>query len=207
MDRQEFNRQLDELSTVISDGIAYFSVWRGLNVGDDESAKALNRYRGLFLPTKVAMQNMTLMQFAKVFDRDLRAISLRNLLIAAKENRENLTPYATEKKLHDIENGIDASENLLGRLKSYRDQRLAHHDSFVARDMPVFYGEMQTLIKDVVSMYNVLRVGHKKAVVAFDPLAKEVERHTTQVVQLIREDKDRAVQRVNDMENGGSIRS
>ena len=83
MERQEFKRQLDELGKVISDGIAYFSAWRGLMVEDEDSAQALNRYRGLFLTARVALLKMTLIQFAKVFDRDRRTVSLRNLLAEA----------------------------------------------------------------------------------------------------------------------------
>jgi len=205
MDYREFNRQLDELSNIISDGITYFSVWHCLTVEDDESAQALNRYRGLFLPTKVAMQNMALMQFAKVFDRHHKAISLRNLLLAAKGNREQLTPHITEEDLQNIENGIDTSDNLLSRLKCYRDQRLAHHDSFITKDSPIFYGEMQTLMKDTVSMYNALRVGHKRGVVTYEHLVTEVERHTSKVVQLVREDRERAIQKLKDIEKEESI--
>ena len=69
--------------------------------------------------------NTALMQFAKVFDRDPRTISLRNLLIAARENRKDLVPYAKDQDLIDIEQKINASESLLERLKCYRDQRLA----------------------------------------------------------------------------------
>jgi hypothetical protein len=52
MKPQEFKRQLVDLGTIITDGIAYFSVWRGLMVEDEISAHALNRYRGLFLPAR-----------------------------------------------------------------------------------------------------------------------------------------------------------
>lgn len=86
MEPQEFNRQLVELRKIIVDGIAYFSAWRSLRVGDEDSAQALNRYRGLFLPAQIALQSQTLMQFAKVFDKHPKAISLRNLLTAANEN-------------------------------------------------------------------------------------------------------------------------
>ena len=137
MQRQEFKRQLDELCKVISDGIAYFSAWRGLMVEDEDSAHALNRYRGLFLPARSALLWMTLMQFAKVFDRDSRTVSLRNLLTAAKKDREHLTPYATEENLRHIEQKVDASEGLLERLKRLRIQRIAHHDAITVGDTSV----------------------------------------------------------------------
>ena len=123
----EFTRQLDDLGDIISHGIAYFSAWQGLHK-DKTSIKALNRHHGFFSTVHNALLWATLMQLAKTFDRDLRAVSLRNLLAAAKNDRESLTPHATEEDLLDIERGIDANENLLGKLKGLRDQRLAQHD-------------------------------------------------------------------------------
>ena len=64
MEPQEFNRQLVELHKIIADGIAYFSAWRSLRVGDEDSAQALNRYRGLFLSTQIALQSQALIMLA-----------------------------------------------------------------------------------------------------------------------------------------------
>ena len=86
MERQEFKRQLDELGKIILEGIAYFTVWHGLVAEDEDTAQALNRYRGLFLPAQIGLKWMTLLQFSKVFDRHSKAISLSNLLTVAKQN-------------------------------------------------------------------------------------------------------------------------
>lgn len=193
MEPQEFKRQLVELGTVINDSIAYFSAWRGLMVADEVSAHALNRYRALFLPARSALLWMTLMQFAKVFDRDSRTVSLRNLLTAAKKNRENLTPYATEENLRHIEQKIDASEGLLDRLKRLRDQRIAHHDAIIAGDVSLPYGEVRKLVEEIKSMYNSLTSGHEQSDTHFGNLARDAERHTSEVVRIMREERDRAI--------------
>ena len=202
MEPQEFKRQLFELRTIISDGIAYFQAWHGLIVDDKVSAQALNRYRGLFLTARNALLWAALMQFAKVFDRDSRTVSLRNLLTAAKDDRKNLTPYATEENLLDIEQKIDASEGLLERLKGFRDQRLAHHDATVAGKVSLLYGEVQKLVEEIKSMYNSLTRGHDRSTTPFDYLARETERHTSEVVRIMREEKDRALRRVKKAESG-----
>ena len=152
MEPQEFKRQLDELGKIITNGIAYFTVWRGLMVEDEVSAHALNRYRGLFLPARNALLWMTFMQFAKVFERDPRTISLRNLLTAAEKDLENLTPHAIEENLQQLKKQIDTSEDLLERLKRLRDQRIAHHDAIVAGDTSLLYGETRKLVEEVKSM-------------------------------------------------------
>jgi hypothetical protein len=192
-ERNDFKRQLVELGKIIGDGIAYFSTWRGLMVEDEVSAHALNRYRGLFLPARGALLWTTLMQFAKVFDRNPKTISLRNLLAAAKKDRERLTPYITNENLQHIEQKIEESKDLLNRLKRFRDKRLAHHDADVKDDMSLLYGEVKKLVEEVKSMYNSLTKGYDRSVTSFDFLAREAERHTSQVVSIMCEERDRAI--------------
>ena len=190
MDPQEFKRQLDALRTIITDGIAYFSVWRGLMVEDEVSAHALNRYRGLFLPARNALLWMAFIQFSKVFDPDTRTINLRNLLTAAKADRENLTPHANEENLQKLEEQIDTNEDLLQRLKSLRDQRIAHHDANITGDTRLLYGETQRLVEEVKSICNSLTRYHDRSTTSFEYLVREAERHTAEVVQIMREDRD-----------------
>ncbi len=122
--------------------------------------------------------------------------NLNSWLDAAKKNRENLTPYATEENLRHIEEKIDASEGLLDRLKRLRDQRIAHHDAIPAGDVSLLYGEVRKLVEEIKSVYNSLTSGHEKSVTHFEYLAREAERHTSEVVRLMREDRARAIQRI-----------
>lgn len=192
MEANEFTRQLDELRNIITDGLSYFVAWRGLMVEDDESAQALNRYRGLFLPARNAMLWMALLQLAKVFDRDPRTVSLRNLLATASQNRETLTPHATQGDLEHLQQQVDDNEAVLERLKRLRDQRIAHHDSVTSGDRSLRHGEAQQLVEDIKSMYNSLRYGHDRAYTAFAELT-EPERHTSAVVNIMRLERARAI--------------
>lgn len=200
MEPKEFTRRLDELRSIISDGIAYFVAWRELMVEDDESAHALNRYRGLFLPARGALLWMAFMQFNKVFDRDQRTVSLRNLLSIAKTNQVELTPNATVEDLKYIEEQVDKNEELLERLKRLRDQRIAHHDAISSGDRSVLYGEVQKLVDDIKSMYNKLRSGHDGVFTAFDYIVRDAERHTSEVAQIMRDERDRAVRQSREVD-------
>jgi len=195
MQDKEFKRRLKELGGVITDGVAYFSVWRGLMVEDEDSAHALNRYRGFFLPARTALRWMTLLQFAKVFDPDCRTVSLKVLLAEAEKNRKELTPYATEENLQQLRKQIDASEDLLSRLKNARDQRIAHHNAVNTGNTRLLYGEMQKLVEEVKSMYNSLTTYHDRSTTYFEYLVREAERHTSQVVGIMREERSRFIQR------------
>jgi len=196
MELQEFKRQLTELRSVISDGVASFSVWRGLMVEDEASAHALNRYRGLFLPARNALLWMTFMQFAKVFNRDPRTVSLGNLIIAAEKDREHLTPYATEDDLQRLLKQIDDSDDMLTRRKSIRDQRIAHHDAISVGDTRLLYGEMSQLVEEVKSTYNSLTSYSDRSTTSFNFLIRESERHTSQVMNIMREERDRSIRRI-----------
>src|SRR5918992_3081804 len=157
MTAEEFKRQLDELRKIIWDGVAYYWAWRGLLVEDEESLTALNQYRAFFHPARVSLRYMALLQFAKVFDRHPRAVSLRNLLAKAKKDRQNLTPCATDGELDQIDTQLDENEALLKSLKSLRDQRIAHHDAIRLTDgREPRRGEVQKLMKEIVAMFNAL---------------------------------------------------
>ncbi|MBI4333923.1 MAG: hypothetical protein HY673_21885 [Chloroflexi bacterium] len=195
MEPQEFKRQQDELGKIISNGTAYFSAWRGLMVEDEDSAHALNDYRNFFLPARDALLKMTLMQFAKVFDRHPKTVSLSNLARAAKKNRETLLPHATDNDLRDIEQKVDAAGELLKRLKRYRDQRLAHHDAVLAGDMRLRYGEVRKLIEETKSIYNLLSHGHEQARTMFEWLARDAQEDSSGVVRVMREERHRTTRR------------
>ena len=200
MERQEFKRQLDELGRIILEGIAYFTVWHGLVAEDEDTAKALNRYRGLFLPAQIGLKWMTLLQFSKVFDRHSKAISLSNLLTVAKQNPGELIPHATKENLRDIEQKIENSKDLLTRLKRVRDKRIAHHDAIIAGDTHLLYGETRKLVEEVKSMYNSLTIYYDRSSTIYDFFVREAERHTSQVVDIIRKEKDRAIRRIKKLD-------
>jgi len=200
MEHKEFKRQLDELRTIITDGIAYFSAWQAIANLDENSAHALNRYRGFFLPAQVSLKNMALLQFSKIFDPDTRTISLRNLLSAVKENRQLLTPHAEEDDLKRIEHLIDSNEESLNHLKGFRDQRLAHHDKVISSDTSLTFGKVRKLIDDVKVIYNSLSRGHERSTTAFDFISREAERHTLQVIEIMCEERDRAKERISEID-------
>ena len=207
MELEEFKRQLHELQNIIINGIAYFSAWYGIASLDESSAHALNRYRGFFIPAQLSLMNMALLQFAKLFDHDPRTVSLRNLFSAAKSNPTLLVPYAEGDDLQNLESKIDSNEKVLGHLKSFRDQRLAHHDQVVSKDTSLPYGQVRQLIDDVKDMYNSLSEWHEGSITSFDFISREAEEHTSKVIEIMCEERDRAKQRASksysQIEGGG----
>jgi len=183
---------------MIINGIAYLSAWHGIADLNDRSARALSRYRGFFLPAQLSLKQMALLQFAKVFDRDPRTVSFYNLLSAAKNNPKLLVPYAKENDLQNLESKITSNDELLSHLKSYRDQRLAHHDKVVSRDTSLPFGKVRQLIDDVEDMYNSLSDWHEGSVTSFDFMSREAQVHASKVIEIVCKEGGKARLRIKE---------
>lgn len=198
MELEDFKTHLTELRTMIIDVEAYFSSWYTITNLDESAAQALSRYRGFFKPAQLALKDTALLQLAKIFDRDRRTVSLRNILLAVKENHEVLVPHATEDALKEMEIKFDENEELLNNLKSYRDQRLAHYDSELSRDTTLTYGQVKQLIEDLKSIFDTLTLGHERSTTSFDWISRQAEDHTAEVIRIMKEEKDRAQQKISE---------
>ena len=190
----EFDRRLERLRVIIGDGLGFFTVWRELMVEDEDGAQALNRFRGFFLPARTACFGMMMLHLTKAFDRDERTASFPNLLEAAAADQETLVPNANGHNLDDLWEELAAAEPLLNRLAKMRNQQIAHGD-ISPNVEPVLYGEVRELVGDVQRMYSELRNMHDRSITVFDGLTRDAERHTQQVVQLMREDRDTGARR------------
>ncbi len=109
MTRDEFRRQLDGLHTQVTVGYLYYEIWKALS-SNEETADALNLYKGFFVPVQLAFLDMLVIQFYKAFDKHPMAVSLRRLLEAAR-NDHTLVPNSDEQQLGGIHNGISKLEN------------------------------------------------------------------------------------------------
>lgn len=195
---EEFKKQLNELGQIIAEGIADITAWRELMVDDEESAQALNRFRGLFISARKALLWMALMQFAKAFDKDMRTVSIRKLLDEAMANPAVLVPRASDKELNEIKERIEGVEDILEKLKSLRDQRIAHHDAIVADKQPLIHRDVKRLIEDTKWMYNELHRFHDGNVWSFDNLESTAEWHTSVVIRIMREERERDKKKIEE---------
>jgi hypothetical protein len=193
MDAEEYKKRLTDLQFIITHGLGYFKAWAKIYNRDEETARALNRYKGLIILTQYSFRDIAHLQFAKVFDTDPRTSSLRVLLKEAKENPDELTPNATSEELADLESQIDSNEDLLERLKTFRDQYLAHHDAHPDENR-LNFGEMNQLADDIQSWFNSLSSWHDQNITIFDHYYQEAEKHTSDLVQLVREERKRVLE-------------
>lgn len=189
MTRAEFRRRLDKLRGVITRGLWYYTAWKSLLLHDtsklswslEEQNKVLGRFNGFFTPVGSALLGAALMQFAKVFDPDARAVSLWNLLGAARQDT-SLLPGRTSAEVNGVSRRFRQSRKVLTGLMRRRDQHLAHADANPAPADPLLLKEFDGLVEEVESAFNWLSTAHDGRVVKWNESLREVEAHTSQVM-------------------------
>jgi len=198
MTRAEFRKRLDQLQEVITRGLYYYAVWKNLRLHDEgkvfwsleEQNQLLGRFRGFFTPVGFALLDMTLMQFAKVFDRKRRTASLWNLLQAARQDT-SLVPGRTPADVDEVLRQFQESEEIRARLERMRNQQLAHVDANPAPVDRLLTAEFDGLVEHVVSAFKWLSTAHAGHVIAWENSLRTSERHTTEVLGTLREEMER----------------
>ena len=193
-ERYEYERQIRALRKIILDGISYFIAWRSLNEEYEESVRNYRehkgfwwRYRGFFAPARNALLWSTLLQVAKAYDTDPRTVSLRNLLVTARNSQTECASFATPDSLEDIQARIVRDIGLLRKLRRYRNRRLVHYDSTEMENVDLPAEDVATLVDETMSIFNSLKHSCDGAYDDFEGIMGDVSLHTSQVISIMRE--------------------
>ena len=93
--------QLQELQSQLFLCIIAYEVYIGI-WPTEQIVDVLNRHRGFFIPVRNSLWQAIMMGLAKVFDRDKRTMSLRNLLRTAEQQMDKLVPHLAIKDIQDM---------------------------------------------------------------------------------------------------------
>lgn len=198
MTHDEFRKRLDQLREVITRGLAYYAVWKNLSLHDvgkvswslEEQNKLLGRFRGLFTPVGLALQDMALIEFAKVFDTDRRTASLTNLLRAARQDT-SLIPRASAGDMDKVSAQLRQSKRILTALKRKRDQQLVHIDVDPLPVSPILNTEFDKLVEAVKSAFNSLSTAHDGRFFSWKQSLRQSDDHTTEILRILQEEMGR----------------
>jgi len=199
MTRDEFKRQLEMLQVQIFQGLVCHAVWHRLYFHEEgeappsieETNRVFERFKSFFKPVRVALQDTMLLQFAKVFDTDSGAISLPNLLAAARKDNPNLAPTATTQELREISRlikGVRAT--LKNKLRPLRHKRLAHTDP-QPQDVSFQVSELDSLVDTMKEAFNRLSSAHNNEGWHWGLALDEVSRATTDILSILAEAENR----------------
>ena len=175
---------------IILDGVSYFIVWNSLNREYEKEIHSRDKgfwwhYRGFFAPSRNALLWSTLMQLSKAYDTDYRTVSLNNLIVDARNNPTELAPYTTQDGLENIQVRIAKNRSLLQKLRQYRNKRLVHYDSTEMENIDIPADEVNVLIEETKSIFNLLKQGCEGDADDFEDIMADVDLHTSQVIDTI----------------------
>lgn len=202
--KELFRRMSHEMCVVVE---SYY-IWRTLafsrsipEVGQekaDKMAKLMSSYKDFFVPTEQSHLQTFIIGLMKFFDKDPRALSIKNLIKEIRSNEKVFTPEvmrAVHPNLHAIgavtddyvpidQETIDHIEGarqthsvLIDSLKDVRDKQFAHTDMQTIKGTFV-PNEVEALIKAVQEMFNKLSGKFDLSSTMFDHLQEDAIRNT-----------------------------
>ena len=187
MDRNEFARQLNELQREIFRAIISYEVrlalWETPEVVD-----ILNRYRGFFVPVRDALHGTMVIGFAKVFDKDTRTMSLKNLLKVASEDAGELVPNMMRRDIEQLEERLSQHDAALEAIKRLRHQHLVHRDAKPEPQLPLIKKDVDQMIETLKDVFNELSRGHGKSEYSWSYQTKRSARETSEILRILSED-------------------
>ena len=183
MNHSEFGRQLIGLRSDLIEAQAFYNVW--LTIWPSEGAvDTLNQWKGFFGPVIRALNGMTILQLTKMFDRNSKAASIPNLIMAAKGNADELIPHGSTADLEDWESRLSEIEEVLHGLRTLRDQRVAHHD-INQEEAYVLKGELDDFFEKTKVLFNRLSYCHSRTRSNFDQVKDQSIEDAAGILQVL----------------------
>ncbi len=190
MNRNKFKKQLDELQRQIFRAIVSYQVRLALRETPG-IVDILNRYRGFFIPVRDALYGTMVMGFAKVFDRDSRTVSLKNLMKVAKEDVAALVPKMTRKEIDELEQHLSQHDAILKTIRRLRDQHLAHLDASPKPNLPLIKKDLDQMIVTLEDVFNQLSQGHDGSFYSWSYQANRSAWVASEILRILSEDAQR----------------
>lgn len=195
----EFARQLGRLQSEIFRSIVEYETWLAL-WPTEEAVDILNQYKGFFATVRGALYESMLLGFAKVFDKDPRTMSFRNLIAAARKNMGELVPHITLQELDEVEQQIMQYDPILGKATQLRNQYLAHLDANPQPIPILIKGDIDKFIEALRNAFNQLSIAHDRSSYAWSSQSERPAWEASEVLRILREESERVRRRLCDTE-------
>lgn len=168
---------------------------------------AIGRYKGLFNIAEKSAYLNTLMCLSKIFVGYTDSLYLGKLVNFAEQNRKKLTAvdfkeFHADKQFVDelaaeyeglnkedlklIRNKLNSAKDVIERLKTIRDQQLAHTNLKEPDDVTITFQEIADLLDISEDVLNVLSSRFFKDIAIFDVGRDQVETDVVGLVHLAR---------------------
>jgi hypothetical protein len=155
---------LEELAKQLLDASIYFDIWEKI-WPTPQIVDTINEYRGFFLPASQAILDQFFIKICNVLSNDQRAPSFYKVFKILDENL-NLVPTINVKSLRIR---LKQHNKTIIKINNYRKTRAAHWDiDATVEKMPVLYGEVKKMLKELQDVYNEILGGFEKGEQSFE---------------------------------------
>lgn len=175
----------------------------------EANVETIGKYRNFFVPTQEALRVYFFIELAKLFDASDESLHITKIVNFTESNikkldveafkahnsgqsRVFLEQLATEYKgvapadLKEIRESLNAHQESLGKLKTYRDEWLAHDDIHKS-ELPSITGEeIRALFEVLAKILNSLTGKLNSESTMWDHVERDVKHHTKLVVEYLR---------------------
>lgn len=189
---QSFKNDLIKLHDVLFAAFALWAVWNAVRLHDpskiewsiDQGNQVLGRWNGFFTPVGRALHHLVIVEIAKMFDHDSRAVSLTNLLDRAR-NDASLVPHAQPNDLADISLRLQNVSPTIATIRQLRNQWFAHADAQPATLQSLPSQDVDSLIEDVKVVFNTLSRAHDGNVYSWASALEKCARDTSSILRVL----------------------
>lgn len=197
MDGKDFDEiytDIESMMNELTSAYSSFYIFEALSeslapnvVGDkvsEENLDAQLKYKLFFKATRIAHQFFILVTLAKFFDVDPKTISIHSIKRAVSSNNSDDLRISV-KDVREIKKLLNKHKNIISKLRTYRNQYLAHNDK--DREKPkITVGEIQQLFDIVETILNKLALGVKSTQWGFGFIKQQAKRETESLIEDIK---------------------
>ncbi len=156
--KTHFSSLLEDLKQQLLSAQSSLDILKGL-VTDLGVVDVLNKYRGFFTPTIYAHRDLLFIKLCNVMDKKGRAPGLYRILKMVDEHKD----VGAGVDIPALCSRLEKHEDILRRIKNFRDTRAAHWDTEVAESIKeIRFDEISSLLKEIEAIFNEIHRAHIK---------------------------------------------
>ena len=171
-----FESLLEEIRVQLLLAQTHFDIWEALFFRTEEETAVLDRYKGFFAPTIDAHIDRFFIRASNVVGNNPQAPSFYRLFRLI-DKEDSLAPgirlRAQRSRLTQL------MRSILDRIKTFRDQRVAHWDT-IANPEPVLAEEARSVLSELQDIFNDIHFAHTGRKWSFEQWDRS---HTNNVIQ------------------------
>lgn len=165
MTSERFQKWRRAIADELVAAYTHYHIWEQL-WPSEESVKLLNQYRVFFHYTTAAHVQLFLLRISKITEDRRDSVNFWRLLDEI-EKAPGLVPGLSKSKMKGLRQQLQAQSDLLRRIRTHRDKRIAHVDSRHSwpddnlwQDKAVTVGEAEVLLEKLENIFNTISSAH-----------------------------------------------